>query len=546
MFPIYKIETWSGGNKTHTITDEAISIYTKQVVTDGVGSFKFVVPTVKGIPNPYYYGDVNIGDTVKIWVAFRDKVGYGGASGLTTDPQLVGTVNKITAPLSTQTGWTREFSGKALGEVLLRQIKRDKYWNGVTATSLVTDVANDLSLGTGEIENDTNVVSLLVNEKRYFDILKYVSDYWVDASHQIMKDFYVDANNNLVWKSRPFRTSNVDTITVGENVLRYNVVHDVLNVANSITVYGAKNKTYPPGVDDWGESTSGWSGTNAPTTNADCKVGNYSIEVAAANTYPSLWRTISCGALFDSGYDKLRFWFKEISGSGVNISGPFTVYLYSYLSGPLYAYYLGGTDYTPQSNQWYQVEVSIGPKSRFTSAGVGATPDWNNLIRLEFTGQFDADTATNKIRVDAPYFHGAPWANTTSDTPSINSYGERNLVVKDESLQSDSDCQSRAQTLVYQKKDPPTQITVAVLPGSNNLLVGDRLSMTIPAEGITAQNYDVLSVEHNFNKQTGFTSVLTLVNSVNIREPVVVDSRRVLVNLQRTVQALNRGELNFK
>jgi len=73
------------------------------------------------------------------------------------------------------------------------------------------------------------------------------------------------------------------------------------------------------------------------------------------------------------------------------------------------------------------------------------------------------------------------------------------LVVIDDNLRSDAECESRANTLKAKLKDPTTQIDVLTTLNLN-ILIGDRLSMTIPAEGIAAANYDVLSVEHTLSE----------------------------------------------
>jgi len=278
--PVYQIETWTGGVKDHTITGEAIGIYTKEVLTDGVGHFKLSVPTVKGIANPYYYDDIALNDKVKIWFD------YDSVSG---DPDFIGFVERISAPLSTQSGWIREISGFSQGGVLLRRFKTDKFYDAVGFATIVTEWANDLSLGTGDIAADATAVTLEVKTKTYFDLLREISDYWVNAGTQLKKDFYVDVDNDLVCKNRPLRSVGVETLTVGTDIERYHVLRDASFVKNDITVYGAAEKKLPDD-ESWTEETTNWTADDGTVGrhNVGQQVGTWYIRGhtgAADNSY---------------------------------------------------------------------------------------------------------------------------------------------------------------------------------------------------------------------------------------------------------------------
>jgi hypothetical protein len=83
----------------------------------------------------------------------------------------------------------------------------------------------------------------------------------------------------------------------------------------------------------------------------------------------------------------------------------------------------------------------------------------------------------------------------------------------------------------------PVQIEVTVV-GDTNILVGDRLSMTIPAENITAADYDVISVEHSLTGQS-FLTKATMVNSVNTREPLENTTVRTIIKQARATRNLS-------
>ena len=58
------------------------------------------------------------------------------------------------------------------------------------------------------------------------------------------------------------------------------------------------------------------------------------------------------------------------------------------------------------------------------------------------------------------------------------------------------------------------------VPGNTNVLIGDRLTLTIPAEGITAASYDITSVTQQLTND--FRTFIECVSTSNSR---VVPSR---------------------
>jgi len=184
--------------------------------------------------------------------------------------------------------------------------------------------------------------------------------------------------------------------------------------------------------------------------------------------------------------------------------------------------------------------LELGPHGGWSSTG---SPDWLDIRGFRITHTNDNNTQST-VRVDELHFTGGHYFSSATDATSKTNYGTCDLDVIDERLTSDSECQKRAEALLYQKKDPPIQIDVTV-EGNNNILVGDRLSMTIPAEGITAQNYDVISVEQSLTGGEGglgWMTKPTMLNTANIREPVEADVIRALINAQKRIRLLGDNE----
>jgi len=541
--PVYKIETYTGAVLDHTIEKEA-NVYFKEIITDGIGHFSFTVPTKKN--GNYKYDDIALNDKVKIWM------GYDSVSG---NPDFIGKVGKISASLSP---YLRVISGLSQGEILLRRFKKNKMYSGTGASTIVTEWATDLSLGTGDITADATAVTLEVQTKSYFDLLRWISDYWASAGSQIKKDFYVDVDNDLVWKARPFRSgASVETLTVGDNILSYQVLRDIDAIKNDIVVYGAPEKHYPSDKDLYTEQDAsetcaddGWTINNGTPTlswSTTKVVGNESLRgqttattLFVANSLPGV-TSIDCTSWKKNSYKGLHFWVHLNSSASVIADIIMNVRVLSPDTSNYWGAYLNGLGKTRVSamDQWFEFDLPfVWNADVFTDPvwdiKVGS-PDWSNVRGVQWYVNFSGG-GTSNLRIDGMYFRNAPFSGTATDA----TYSQRDLEVTDEKLLSDSDCEKRAETILYMKKDPPVQIVVTTL-GNMNILVGDRLSMTIPAENISAANYDVISVEHSISSQ-GFITKATTLDSANIRQPVTQDSIMLLSDLNRQLKELSIDE----
>lgn len=525
--PVYKIETWTGGVKDYTIEKDVTNLQFKEVLTYGVGTFSFTVPTVKGVPDPYYFSDIATDDIVKIWLD------YDSVSG---DPDFVGKVTKPNGRLSTAEGYVRQISGLSQGEVLLRKFKRDTLWSAVGASTIVEELCDDLGLGKTEVEADATSETMEVTTERYIDVLKRVSDYY-DVGGSVKKDFYVDVDNNLVWASRdgtaPFRTTpNVEALTIGENILSYNIVRDVTPVKNNIAVYGAKYDT-PSNHDDWTDATAGWTSNGALTADpTNQKRGTYSVKTTGANVEP-LWmqRTFASIKCAWKNHRFLNFYFYLTDSSGLDYGGTYTVYLLAPDASNRFRHGVNN----PGLNSWLHYRQELGPQNASWVVDVG-DPDWNDIqgFQLATTDNCVGACVAETINIDELYFSDQHYTGTASSGAA-----DRDLEVNDPRFLSDADCARLAETWLYQKSSQPIQINLVII-GNPNVLVGDRIPMTIPSEEISAQDYDVISVE-----QLGplpFITTVTMLNSENIREPLQTNVLETLINTQQTVKALSRDQ----
>jgi len=70
--------------------------------------------------------------------------------------------------------------------------------------------------------------------------------------------------------------------------------------------------------------------------------------------------------------------------------------------------------------------------------------------------------------------------------------------------------------------------------------------MTIPAENISAVNFDVISAEHSLDANQGYITKATMVNSANIREIVPTSPGRMMSDLARGVRELSIDEKRIR
>jgi len=545
MIPIYKIEVWEPGAESalYSITDDAFNIHTKQTATDNIGIFSFYLPTVKGVTSEgYLYTDIEVYDTVKIWFGWQDE------GGLPINPTFVGKIYQISTPLNISTGYVRAFSGKCNGEILKRHLKRQKKWTDTDASDIVTELANDLSLGTGEIASDTTDVTLTVECESYFDVLRKVSDYWYDADHQVKKDFWVDNSNNLCWKSRPVRTSGVSALTIGQNIQSYNVTRPLEPVRNKIYVYGDQRKE-PTDGDLWTESGGSWGGGPTYSWQEDAKVGTYSKQGTKTSTLIlDAWLTfdqIDCTARFKNDFDRFHTWIKVQANP--NPEGELSIMLCLSHTNTMNSYYYvlnaAARPTMTQDGIWYEFDLPLGPDRGYWSTM--GSPSWDNITAARFYCS-GLNSGTITVRWDELYFYGRHYLATVEDATSQTNYGIREMEYLDTNIKSDSDCTKRGEALLYQLKNPVTRLDILLGKGDTNVLVGDRIPITIPAEGFSSTNFDVVSVEQFFN-ENGFSTGTTMVNTADTRTPAPITERDIIrQNIIGPLRSLAQGVRTVK
>lgn len=548
--PVFKIEVYDSTPALRYTIYDAWNIRSTTRIND-IGPFSFNIPA--RLPdNTQRYPNIALGDTVKIY--------YGTNGTLDTTNFFLGKIYQIHGSASDQ-GYIRTIKGKDMGEILQRRFKGMGDWDATGASTIVTELANDLSLGTGDIAADATAETHRIDidkHKQYRQFLTEISDYWVNAGSQVKKDFFVDTDEDLVWKARPIRTVGVETLTVGDNINSYNVMKDLTQVKNSIHVYGVRGKPedstldVPTDMADPIDETTvdvisnsgqkvlsvaatadfsagdtvfiyfgttryeqnevdtvqagvsltmvsnlantyqvgdavckypGWinleSNVTIGTDAVNYKVGSRSIELAAAAA-----TTCRAGYMPTSGNYNLNYYPRINCYLRSDTEDP--VYFNVWDSSGNDAFYELGSLKSDSRFHFFQAPCGRDNENGWIKTG---SVDWSNIMFIE-VGQFDGNST---LLVDSLYIDNRRYSNNATDPTSITAYGTHEMVVTDDNLQSDSDCEKRGEALLYQLKDPLTRIDLEI-DGNTNVLIGDQLTLTIPAEGVSAASYDVISV----------------------------------------------------
>lgn len=543
----------NGTTLKYALDNYCDDINVKSHLTSQIGNFHLAVPTQKGGDTHYKFNDVVKQDLVKIWIE-NSSINPG-----TDTPKMVGRVQSVSAQ-GKKDGIIKVINGLDQGEVLQRRITSRKSWVGLTANQIVTELANDLSLGTSKISSDVNVIaSLVIDDQAYFEVLKKLSDYWISAGTQIKKDFYVDEVADLVWKARPFRTTPVITPVYKQDFIDYTLVNDgvIGELHNRINVYGKRvpfnakdlntiGRTNPVNGDSWTYDAT-WVATLGTVTQQTVpapKVGSdYCMMTVDPSTFEVKIKHVNtaCSVDGNAGYSQIQFWLERKGVFALpydiqlSIHAPDSSnYFITHFTDP-------GVDWT-----WTFYIRALGPNNMYDAINnptgeftVGAgTPNWDKMSALEFyTMQFNA---TDQWDLDGLCYSYGRWRNTASDATSQTAYDLHETSYTDDDLSSDAECQARAESLLFQMKDPIKRLDFAV-KGTNRVKLGDQLAITLPPENLSAANFQVTSLEHATVKTEGWATKLTMLGTGSTRKMPPITAKDAVTRELRRYAELTRG-----
>jgi hypothetical protein len=278
---------------------------------------------------------------------------------------------------------------------------------------------------------------------------------------------------------------------------------DSHRVRNKKKVYGAKTITFPSPEDSWGESVDGWSygiGETLVLEANDRQVGSYSLKhsgtlVQLMMLTRSEWSGIAM-AIFKNQFQKFPVWFKLCPSSGA----PTKVEIRFHTAA------LGWFEHVfrnPPANSWFKIEVDL----KKCGLGNGA-PDWANITKVALLFENNQQHSGYWL-VDWPHFAEKPCFGEAEDATSQGKYG---VCVDepevDEALQTNAECQVKAQALVAFLKDPTVTFTDAVTDGDYRYRPSERQQIVVANDNIL-DYFPAVEVQHKV-KNSQWDTVLTL------------------------------------
>lgn len=516
-------------------------------VNDDIGSFEFYLPSQIGLN--YFYNDLAVGDRIKLWLGWDNDYATG-------NPDFMGKIYQIISQ-----GKFKLIRGKSNSEILARRIKARTVWTAVEADDIVATVASDLSLGS-DLAVDTTAVTLTEDSETYTDIMRKVSDYWYNAGTQIKKDYYIDTGDaghpygHLIWKSRPIRTTGVETLTYGANIKDYIITTDATNIKNAIGAYGAltpfnpkdtevNGRKNPVNGDDYtyGGTWTALQGTvatnaTAPKIGASCTRINNTVAPHHMECKLELSDPVNVEGL--SGYSVLEFYSRRWG-----FNSPINMQLWAPDDSNYFqaSFTAAAVDDTWSSIQRFalgknnEYNATTNPSGQWTAVG---SADWNNL-QYFYIPEIIGASNQYYIDFDGLCFNFGRWRYIpASDATSITAYDECDNITIDENLNSDAECESRAKTLLYQHKDPVKRLDMTVI-GNMNILLGDQIPITLIPENISATNFYVTAVGHEYTMPDTWLTKVTLVDTVSSRNIPAIRHEEALAASIKNLQQISRN-----
>lgn len=544
--PIYRVEIWSGSIRRHSFgykgtspyweTNSVISLKVKPGMTSAIGGFEVIVPDSDNLGVPGKYKDVLPFEDVYIWLDYN----------ATGSALFKGKIDTIKSEWGKDVGAIRRFVGRDYGEALFRILKRRMY-TGSASGSVISLKDNAGLTDNTYITNSTTNYPITLENETCFSGIKSISD--LDN-----KDFFMDPDKKLHWFIRQ-SVSGSETFTTGSNILSHKVTKDVTLTKNMIYVFGMRNpddttgSDWPIGHDDWTEadtgswigrviSGSGPSGGVATTVVSDSRSGFYATGSAAIYADFDIWST-----------DSFTVWLRKTLPSTLRVNSGDIIHLYYGTTSPEHITYKLRME--TDANNYFETKLEhsgyywsgVGKLEKTIPLGVQyegtavtgsddtntgsykwervGSPDWYNINYVMLRSEFDGSNGgtCSDLYIDGLYF-GTRFQAYTGSVWSTGSYGKRPYVVINERLNSKEYCTNEGATLLAKLSGSITQISMTVT-GSEELQVGSRYSVSIPAEGISGY-YELIDLEHRFNASEGFVSKCLFSDKKEIRTPIPI------------------------
>jgi hypothetical protein len=313
-------------------------------------------------------------------------------------------------------------------------------------------------------------------------------------------DGYIDPTGDVFVFPRGSNSSGVDVSNI---ILPYTRETDTYRIKNKIKVYGAGGKDgrmEPTDGDLWTvDNISNWvaqSGGTSVMTDTP-KVGTNYLRgtTGTSGSHSRFYRNFGevLAGEGQGAYKTLNFWvthnvdiqYPTLMLLAPDVANHFEVYLKGSDSWAFRTYGLGNDAMMFPGADPYTYWYAVG------------NADWRNLQAI----LFDLKWSTNNhyVNVDGLFFGSGRFRYETADSEaqnSINTYGVRRVApIVDNDLQSDAECQKRAQALLALYLNPVRTWNLKVM-GNNGFRPGDMQSVAIANDSIN-ESFRIQEIVHH-------------------------------------------------
>lgn len=474
-------------------------------------------------------------------------------------------VEEVTCESSSIENYLR-VKGRCWGEKLFRRVITKTYENQ-KGEAIVKDLI-DYYVGLSHVRDSTELIedtdttyTLLEYENTpVFDVLKYVASS-ADKNGAVGFDFRVEPDAKFAFFPKNSKTSPV---SLSDLIESSEYRRDIHRIRNRIMTYGAREKPYPLDVDGqpwsdsltedltqveyWLEHTLGkWEPMTGNTTmsieTSNVFQGSNCVKATctAYMYYVSFWWVFPDNYVNANQYPALVFAIKADNSHTLNHS----IELHDG-TGDDNVVWRGFT--IPKAGEWQIIKLELGKNhvDEWTESSFNISDFRWDLIRgVRFivnqkSGQF------GDVWVDIFHFGKGRWnarrpLEAQEPTSSQTAYGVRELVEVDEELHSDNECDLRAKALLAHLENSAESITIrstVIDYGTNTLLPGDKIHVTLPNENIDA-DYRIASVEYRVNAAT---QTLEVVLELGKEMPLLADYLYTLRSKSDSLSRYKRGQ----
>jgi hypothetical protein len=474
-------------------------------------------------------------------------------------------VEEVTCESSPVENYLR-VKGRCWGEKLFRRVITKTYEN-MKGEDIVKDLI-DYYVGLSHVRDSTELIedtdttyTLLEYENTpVFDVLQYIASS-ADKNGVVGFDFRVEPDAKFAFFPRNSKTGPV---SLSELIESSEYTRDIHRIRNRIMTYGARGRPYPLDVDGqpWSDSLSEnltqvyywlehalgkWEPLTANTTMSieTSSVFQGSNCVKATCTaymyYVSFWWVFPANYVNANRYPALVFAIKADSSHSLSHS----IELHDG-SGDDNIVWRGFT--IPKTDEWGVIKLDIGKNhvDEWTESIFNVSDFRWDLIRGVRFSVNQKSGQYGDVWVDMFHFGQGRWEArrplaAQEPTASQTAYGVRELVEVDEELHSDNECDLRAKALLAHLEYPAEYITVSstvIDYGTNVLLPGDKIHVTLPNENIDA-DYRIISVEYRLNAAT---QTLEVVLELGKETPLLADYLYTLQSRSSALARYKRGQ----